>query len=71
MGIILSLDERRWPMEAVAIPLPRPDKTPPVTMMYLVGLIMAAPSLTASQKAQLSRFWRDYASSFVIEAYFK
>jgi hypothetical protein len=33
----------------------------------LVGLIMAAPSLTASQKVQLLR----YASSFVIEAYFK
>ena len=25
-------------MDAAAIPLPRPDKTPPVTMMYFVGM---------------------------------
>ncbi len=25
-------------MEAAAIPFPRPDKTPPVTMIYLVGI---------------------------------
>ena len=25
-------------MEAAAIPLPRPDRTPPVTMIYLVGM---------------------------------
>lgn len=27
-------------MEAAAIPFPRPDKTPPVTMMYLVGIFI-------------------------------
>ncbi len=26
-------------MEAAAIPLPRPERTPPVTMMYLVGIV--------------------------------
>jgi hypothetical protein len=40
MGTILSLEERRWPIEAAAIPFPRPDKTPPVTMMYLVGIFI-------------------------------
>ena len=25
-------------MEAAAIPLPRPERTPPVTMIYLVGM---------------------------------
>ena len=25
-------------MEAAAIPFPRPERTPPVTMMYLVGI---------------------------------
>jgi hypothetical protein len=38
MGIILSLEERRWPIEAAAIPFPRPDKTPPVTIMYFACL---------------------------------
>jgi hypothetical protein len=40
MGTILSLEERRWPIEAAAIPFPRPDRTPPVTMMYLVGIFI-------------------------------
>jgi hypothetical protein len=38
MGTILSFDESRWPMDAAAIPLPSPDKTPPVTIMNLVGM---------------------------------
>jgi hypothetical protein len=40
--MILSLDKRRRPIEATAIPFPNPDKTPPVTMMYLVGIIADA-----------------------------
>ena len=36
IGIIFSLEERRWPIEAAAIPLPSPERTPPVPMMYLV-----------------------------------
>jgi len=34
--IMFSLEERRWPMEAAAIPFPNPERTPPVTMIYLV-----------------------------------
>jgi len=34
MGTILRWLERRRPMEAEAIPLPSPERTPPVMTMY-------------------------------------
>src|SRR3989339_145147 len=37
-GTILSREERRCPMDAAAIPFPRPERTPPVTIMYLVAI---------------------------------
>jgi len=50
-GMIFSLDKRSRPMEATAIPFPNPDKTPPVTMMYLVGISVYAFTETMVLKA--------------------